>query len=132
MSGGPHFSLDEGLMPTHVTLPSDTLCHYITDDELGRLSDMKKEPVMEIFLLTMGGFVGSLIPALQELGKFQAAATITWFGLLTIMIAAVMLGLALVTGVLWLQRSRTHRSMVQTIRDRPKVPVRLVHTEPAS
>jgi hypothetical protein len=132
VSAAPHFSIDEAAMPTHVTLPSEALCHYITDDELGRLGDMKKEPVMEIFLLTVGAFIGSLIPALQQLGKFRAdPLTIDALGLLTIIIAAMMLGLAVVTGILWRQRFKTHKGMVDTIRNRPRVPVRLAHDNTA-
>jgi hypothetical protein len=113
---------------TNVTLPAEILCHYITDEELERLGEMRKEPVMEIFLCTIGAFLGALVPAMQQLGQFSAdPKQVDGWGLLTMFIAAMMLAVSIVSGALWYQRAKAHRSMVSNIRDRPRSPVRLVH-----
>lgn len=126
MSGPGAFLVPSGAQETNVTLPPEALCHYITDDELERLGDMRKEPVMEIFLCSVGAFLGALVPALQQLSLFQTDPTkVTMWDLLTIMIAAAMLVVSIVTGALWHQRSKVHKDLVTTIRARPKIPVRL-------
>ena len=121
-----------GVQTTEVTLSPQALCHYITDDELERLGDMRKEPVMEIFLCSIGAFVGALVPALQVLGQFNTDPTkVDMWGLVTLMIAVGTLAVSAVSGVLWYQRSQTHKSMVHTIRERPRTPVRLAHDNAA-
>lgn len=128
LPGAAVMQMPFGAQLTEVTLSPQALCHYITDDELERLGDMRKEPVMEIFLWSMGAFMGALIPAFQEFGKFRADPTnVGVWGLLTILIAAMTLAVAVVSGVLWRQRSKTHKSMVDTIRGRPRTPVRLAN-----
>jgi hypothetical protein len=117
-----------GAQTTEVTVSPQALCHYITDDELERLGDMRKEPVMEICLCTIGAFLGALIPALQTLAQFNDdPAKVTMWGLMTLMIAFATFAVAVVSGVLWYQRSKTHKSMVENIRERPRAPVRLAN-----
>jgi uncharacterized membrane protein len=117
---------------TEVTVAPTSLCHYITDEELERLGEMRKEPVMEIFLCAIGAFLGALIPALQNLGQFNSnPSEVDGWGLLTILIAAMMLAVSIVSGALWHQRSKVHTSMVETIRGRPRSPVRLGHDNTA-
>jgi hypothetical protein len=122
------FLIAAGAQVTNVTLPPEQLCHYLTDDELERLGEMRKEPVMEIFLCSVGAFLGALIPALQVLSQFAADSTkVGGWGLLTLLVAVAMLAVAVVSGVLWHQRSKTHKDMVTTVRERPRIPVRLAH-----
>ena len=121
-----------GAQLTEVTLSPQALCHYINDDELERLGEMRKEPVMEIFLCSIGAFLGALVPGLQVVGKFnENPATLDLWNLLTLLIAVATLAVATVAGVLWHQRSKTHKSMVDTIRQRPRAPVRLAHENAA-
>lgn len=125
MTAGGQFQFDAGLQQTLCTLPQEALCHYITDDELERLSEMRKEPVMEIFLASIGAFLGALIPAWQELGKFNVdPTTVSGTGLFTMGVAIAMLAVAILSGALWRQRTKSHKSMAQTIRDRPRVQVK--------
>lgn len=113
-----------GSQVTEVTLPPGALCHYITDDELDRLSEMRKEPVMEIFLCTIGAFLGALVPAFQVLSQFRADPTkVDMWGLLTLMIGVAMFAIAAVSGFLWYQRGKAHVSMTDAIRNRPRVQV---------
>lgn len=117
-----------GAQLTEVTLSPQALCHYINDDELERLGDMRKEPVMEIFLCSIGAFLGALIPALQMLNTFnETPDKVGLWGLVTILVAAATLAVAIVSGTLWNQRLKTHKTMVDTIRARPRTPVRLAH-----
>lgn len=126
MNAGGQFQFDAGLQQTLCTLPQEALCHYITDDELERLSEMRKEPVMEIFLASIGAFLGSLIPASQELINFNTdPASVSGTGLFTMGLAVAMLAVAIISGALWHQRSKSHKSMSQSIRNRPRVPVKL-------
>jgi len=124
--------MPSGAQTTEVTLSPQALCHYITDDELEKLGEMRKEPVMEIFLCTVGAFLGALVPALQVLSQFRADPTkVDMWGLLTLMIAVGTLAVAITSGLLWHQRSKTHRSMVVSIRERPRTPVRLAYDNAA-
>jgi len=117
-----------GAQLTEVTLSPQALCHYITDDELEKLGEMRKEPVMEIFLCTIGAFLGALVPALQVLSQFRADPTkVDGWGLVTLMIGVATLAVSVVSGLLWHQRSKTHKSMVATIRERPRAPVKLAY-----
>lgn len=117
-----------GAQLTEVTLSPQALCHYITDDELEKLGEMRKEPVMEIFLCTVGAFLGALVPALQVLSQFKTDATkLDGWGLITLMIGVATLAVSIVSGLLWYQRSKTHKSMVVTIRERPRTPVKLAY-----
>ena len=121
-----------GAQMTEVTLSPQMLCHYINDDELERLGEMRKEPVMEIFLWSVGAFMGALIPGLQVLALFrEKPEAVGMLGLLTLLIAVATLAVSIVAGILWWQRSKTHKSMVETIRQRPRTPVRLAHDNAA-
>ncbi|WP_288485811.1 hypothetical protein [uncultured Novosphingobium sp.] len=116
--------MPSGSYITEVTLPPESLCHYITDDELDRLSEMRKEPVMEIFLSSIGAFLGGLVPAVQEIAKFQAdSRNLTGVGLFTMFVAVSALSAAVISGFLWHQRGKSHKSMSGAIRDRPRVRV---------
>lgn len=120
--------LPAGAQTTEVTLSPSALCHYITDHELETLGEMRKEPVMEIFLCSIGAFMGALIPAFQTLSQFnQDPAKVDIWGLLTLLLAAAMLAVSLVSGALWYQRGKTHKSLVDKIRERPRASVRLAY-----
>ena len=102
------------------TRPSE-LMHYISDEQLARLGQMRHEPVMEIFLLSAGAFLGSVVPAFQEAGKFGAVENaMNQWGLFTCLLCAMCLSVAVVTGLLWRGRLRSHVNMVEEIRGRPK------------
>lgn len=126
LAQGPVMWMPEG--QTNVTLPTEQLCHYITDDELERVAEMRKEPVMEIFLCTFSAFLGAAIPSMQVLSQFSKDATkVNGLDLLIVMVAAMMLAVAGVSGVLWKMRAKSHKTMVDTIRGRDRIRVRLAH-----
>ena len=68
---------------TEVTLSPSALCHYISDDELEGLSEMQQDPVKDICLWALGGFVGAITPAYDGLSRFGNVAhpmtKTTWF-----------------------------------------------------
>ncbi|MBM0169664.1 hypothetical protein [Altererythrobacter sp. C41] len=105
---------------TTCTVPTDNLCHYITDAELEKLSEMRKEPVMEMCLASSGVFFGAVVPALQEAATPSAMNgwSLAIFGL-----AAGSLFVSLATGYLWWQRAKAHKSLAETIRSRPRISV---------
>ena len=119
------------LLPTQltsVTLPAEQLCHYIRDDELDRLGEMKSDLVSETCLASVDIFFGSLIPAIDGFSRFgdqQHPANGT--DLIAMLMCAAFGLLAVVTGWQWWRRSRRHKGLVAEIRERPKVPVRLAH-----
>lgn len=85
---------------------------------------MRKEPVMEIFLLSAGAFVGTFMPAIEVLGQFKSDPTkVGYLGLLTMLLASGTLAVALVTGYLWYQRGKSQKTLVESIRSRPRIPV---------
>lgn len=117
---------------TEVTLPDGALCHYITDNELERLGEMRQEPVMEICLAATGVFFGSVVPAIDGLLRFGAKANPTTVtDMLTICLAVAALGIAAVTALLWHIRRRGRDNLIGTIRRRPRVPVETAYAQPA-
>lgn len=113
---------------TSVTLPSAQLCHYIRDDELDRLGEMRSDLVMEICLASAGLLAGSIVPAVDGFMRFGAAKNpATGTDLLSMMICFAALVVTVITGFQWHARSKVHTGMVGAIRERPKVPVRLAH-----
>lgn len=119
------FKVSNDWHPTFVTLPSERLCHYITDDELDGIGQMQHEPVMEIFLVAIGAFIGLIIPGIEAVGKFLSDKA-TLLDLATLMVLTLSLGVAGVTGFLWNKRSSNRKNLVGTIRDRKRVPVQSV------
>jgi hypothetical protein len=116
---------------TTVTLPAGQLCHYIRDDELDRLGEMRSDLVMEICLASAGLFFGSIVPAFDGFRRFGASTNpTTGTDLLSMMLCFAAGVVALITGLQWRSRSKLHKGMVAEIRDRPKVPVRLAHDNP--
>lgn len=116
-----------GSLALNVTLPEEQLCHYITDDELVRLGEMNDDPLMNICLLTAGAFAGAVVPAAQSLRTFFVEPL--EFGgvdLLSVLVAVVTLSIALLTGYLSNRKKRVHKSLVEKIRERPRVPVQVV------
>lgn len=117
--------LPPSMREAEVTIPGVQLWHYITDDQLTTLGEMRKEPVMEICLAASGAFLGAIVPAIEQLGRFNDKANpMGATGLCTVLIAVVALAVAIVTGFLWRQRLRSHESLLDTIKSRKKVPVK--------
>lgn len=106
-------------------MPPENLCHYITDDELRRLGEMRKDLVIEVCLASGGVLAGSLVPAIVAFGHWNAnalagsdmAALILFVGSLTAFV---------LTGFQWIVRQKNHTDLVTEIRARPKVAVRHV------
>ena len=113
---------------TSVTLPSEQLCHYIRDDELDRLGEMRSDLVMEICLTSAGLLAGSIVPAVDGFIRFGATENpATNTDLLSMMICFAAFVVTVITGFQWRARSKVHTGMVGAIRERPKVPVKLAH-----
>lgn len=115
---------------TSVTLPDGQLFHYIRDDELDRIGEMRKDLVIEICIASVGVFAGSFTPAFDGFKRFGAAqhpATST--DLVSMMLCFTALVVAIMTGLQWHQRSKSHKGMVSEIRGRPTVPVKPSHGE---
>lgn len=111
---------------TEVTLSETSLCHYITDDELVRIGEMRQDLGTEICLAASGIFFGSIIPAFDGIRRFNAEVNpSTPTDLLSMLLCAAALAISLVTGIQWFLRSRIHKDLVGEIRQRPKVS--LVH-----
>lgn len=116
---------------TQVTLSPDALCHYIRDDELDKLGEMRKDLVMEFCLAATGIFFGALIPAIDGFRRFGADVNpSTATDLASMMLCFAALAVAIITGFQWRIRSKAHRDTVEEIRSRPKMSVRLVHDNP--
>ena len=113
------------LQATSVTLPASQLCHYIRDDELDKLGEMRSDLVAEICLASTGIFFGSIVPAVDGFRRFGATTNpATGTDLLSMMLCFAAFIVAIITGLQWRVRSQVHKSMVDEIRDRPKVPVK--------
>ena len=84
---------------------------------------MRKDMVMEICLAAVGIFFGSLVPAISGLVHFNSERGATGADLLSVVLCAAALFVALVTGYQWRVRSKGHVDLETEIRNRPKVPV---------
>ncbi len=70
--------------------------------------------------------MGALVPAVEQLGRFNDVATpMGLTGLCTVLIAFIAFAVAVVTGLLWRQRLKSHQGLLKTIQARKKVPVAL-------
>lgn len=118
---------------SEITIPGVELHHFITDDQLTELSNMRAEPVMEICLASVGAFVGSIIPALEQLSRFNDATDpMGMVGLLTAFLALGSGVSALISGLFWRSRHRRHVNLATVIRSRPKVAVKTASDERSS
>lgn len=113
---------------TEVTLSPTSLCHYITDDELEKLGQMQQEPVKDIFLASVGVFFGAVVPAASGVTRFgDTTHPMTLIDAISIALAFIFLGVICVSGYLWFVKTKTQENFVETVRQRPKVAVRLAH-----
>lgn len=118
---------------TSVTVPAEQLCHYIRDDELDRLGEMRRDLVMEICLASGGLFVGSVVPAFDGFRRFGAEVNpSTGTDLLSMLICFAALVVTIISGLQWHARSKLHKGLVQEIRERPKVKVKLASEDAES
>lgn len=116
--------LPQGMAVAEITLPGIQLFHYITDSELEKLGDMRKEPIMEICLASVGVFFGSIIPAVEGLIRFgDIESPITWVDMLSVFLAIFSLSSGALSAFLWRTRSGSHKDLLKVIkgRDRAKV-----------
>lgn len=116
--------LPADMRAAEVTIPGVQLWHYITDDQLTTLGELRKEPAMEIFLASFGAFLGAIAPAVEQLGRFNDRVNpMGYTGLFTVLVAVVALAIAIVTGLLWHKRGKHQVNLLNTIKSRKKVPV---------
>lgn len=125
MTDGGRFEISESTSPTNVTISAENLCHYITDDQLRRLGEMRKDLVMEICLAAGGVLAGSLVPAYSGWQRWQSG-TATGADLLTLLLFAAALAAFAITAYQWRARNQVHTNLVAEIRNRDKVPVQHV------
>ena len=83
---------------------------------------MKKEPVMEFCLLSVGVLFGALVPAIEGLAAF-GSGSMSGTQLLTVLVAFSALAISITTGFFWFRRSKSKTSLVGEIRSRPKIPL---------
>jgi len=116
--------LPQGMVLTELSVPNMQLYHYITDTDLERLGDMRKEPVMEICLASIGVFMGSILPTIEQISRFNASTNAMGLvGLATCLISFGSLAISVVTAFLWYRRSGNHKNLLDSIRARPRVRV---------
>lgn len=121
-----------GAQVTNMTLPSESLCHYITDDQLERIGQMNDNLPMQICLSALGLLGGSITPAFDGLRRLgDAAKPLTSTDMVSIALACVAFGMCIVTAIQWYQKSKARSPIIQEIRERPRIAVRLVHENPA-
>lgn len=93
---------------------------------------MRKDMVMEICLAAGGVFFGSLVPAINGFLRFNAQRDpATWTDLLSMLLFVASFVAMFITGYQWKVRAKGHIDLVTEIRNRPKIPVRLVHGQSA-
>jgi hypothetical protein len=116
-----------GGQTTNCTLPPETLCHYIRDDELERIGEMRDNLSMQICLAAIGIFFGSATPAFDGLSRLgNAAKPLTATDMVSIAFAFASLAVAVVTAIQWGQIAKRRKPLLDTIRERPRIPVRIV------
>jgi hypothetical protein len=111
-------------MVTEVTVPSEELRHYITDDELDKVGEMKGDFVRELFWASLGACAGSVtagITAFKQVG--DAAHPLGWAELSAILILALSLGSMLLAGALSRQREHGRKALLNRIKGRERVRV---------
>lgn len=120
-------NLPAAMRHSEITIPGVELHHFITDDQLTELSNMRAEPIMELFLASVGLFFGSLIPTIEELSRFNSPTDpMGIVGLVTALITFGSLVAAGISGCLWKSRYKKHGELAKVIRSRAKVAVKIV------
>lgn len=130
MNDPSQFLLSGDGLQTNITLPQDQLCHYITDDQLEKLGEMRRDLTIEICLASAGIFFGSVVPAFDGFYRFNdAPRPATPTDLVSMMICFSAFIVALLTGWQWRKLAGYHSKLVEDIRNRPRVPVKIVANE---
>jgi hypothetical protein len=114
-----------GAVPTvECTVPATELRHYITDEELGRLGEMKRDHLTELFWGFLGATLGGIIPSISAVAHFNAKTDpMGKLELVVCLLTAMALAATVLTAILLLQRSRGRKDLLGEIRGRPKMRV---------
>lgn len=106
------------------TLPVSDLRHYITDEELDRIGEMKADHIGQLFWASVGALVGSVIPATDAISRFQDRTNpMDVTGLATAILAFMSLAIMAVSGWLLYERSKGRTDLLTIIRSRPRAKV---------
>ena len=102
------------------TSPESIDRHDISD-EVEKLSDLRKDNVVEIFWGRFGALLGSITPAIQLLDRLGNKETpLVAVDLAVLLIAGIAGAMTIIMGIFWIQRSKKASDLVTTIRNRPK------------
>jgi hypothetical protein len=114
-----------GAVPTvECTVPATELRHYITDEELGRLGEMKRDHLSEMFFAFLGLALGGIVPTIDAIARFNAHSNpMGRVDLGVCFITVMAIALTALAGFLWNQRSKGRQDLLQEIRGRPKMRV---------
>lgn len=115
----PGFRLPAGAQQTTMTVAPEQAGHYISDDQLTRICEMREEPVGGIFLGAAGALAGVASAAYQSASiALYRPEKIAGNDLINMAIAILALSIAAVTGFLWQGRRRRMPDIAREIRDR--------------
>lgn len=104
-----------------VTAPDMELRHYISDGELESVGSTGGGVAKDLFLMMAGGFLGSVVPAIEQISKIDGKESgISAAGLFAIIICAGTFFCMMVLGYIWWDNAKKFKSTVEKIRSRPK------------
>ncbi len=108
-----------------VTSPEVELRHYISDEELDLLCEAKAGGAKDICLASLGGFLGSIVPAAEQAMRFNSSTNpMGIIGLFSCLLAMGTLTASIVSAVMWKSQAKRQMLMQNRIRSRPKYDVK--------
>jgi len=115
----------EGGLPSptrFVTYDDETLDHLVSEGQLKQMEMGKRDVIAETFLLTSGGLIGAIIPAIGSLVDFhnKEQSTFNTLDLWQVIIFFVLLGATIVSGIFWAKKSKISKDVFKEIRGRTK------------
>jgi hypothetical protein len=121
---GPPNILTGAVPSVECTMPASELRHYITDEELGRLGEMKRDHLSEMFFAFLGLTLGGIVPTIDAVARFNAQTNpMGRVDLGVCFITVMAFALTALAGFLWYQRSKGRKDLMEEIRGRPKMKV---------
>ncbi len=107
-----------------LTYEPEILAHWISDEELEKLSELRSDHVVEFFWGFLGIALGSAVPAYLLMSKIGSSDDpIGKSDLFTICTFIVFTFLTGIMGFWWRKRHKSSEDLKNRIRNRPKVPV---------
>lgn len=107
-----------------LTYQDEVLEHWISDEELTRMSELRRDHVVEFFWAFFGTCVGSIGPFIEKLGKFSNnSQSIDVYDLISLIMFPLFFILTVIMAFFWRNSSSSNDDLITQIRNRAKITI---------